>query len=184
MSYRPNHILTAKLPARAELPDNSLGERIVRQGEMWSGEVPIVKGVGTHAINVFKVTGTILVISQIAIITDITNLTNCTNVYASLYDGTLSKNLTADGAVLTAANVGDTFFKDKDETQIYTLLSAATCETYEPSNFKEGKPFYVLQKSGVDTFIRFHLATTSGVDFKMWLEFEYVTINGSKLELA
>jgi hypothetical protein len=185
MSHRQHHILGEQIPETLALPDNSIGDMLNRRiGRSFKGFVPIVRGVGSHAINVFKITGTVLVVNQFAIISAITNLTNCTNVYASFWDGTVSNDLTLDGITLSGVPVGTTFFKDKVETVPYTLLDASAGAVYEPTDWKEGKPFYVQQKYGVDSFIRFHLDTTSGVDFVMYLEFEYRLLNGAKLELV
>lgn len=185
MGCKPNFIVVEQLPETLGLPVNSIGSMLNRRiGRSWEGYVPIVLGAGSHAINVFKVTGTVLVTNQIAIITDDTDIADCTNVYASFHDGTVDNDLTLPGIDLSGVPVGTTFFKDKDETQTYTLLSAADGQVYEPTNWKEGKPFYCVAKIGASNYIQFHLTTASAVNFTMWLEFEFKLINGAKLELA
>ena len=178
-------IVGTYLPKSFNMADNTLGEYLERaHGRIWRGLVNITADTETKIFNVFQVTGTVLILNQIAIITDATALTNCTNVFASFYDSTVSTNLTADGMTLSGVPVGSTFFKDKDETQTYTLLSSAAGEVYEPTTFKEGKPFYVVQKNGADSYIRFHVTTNTTLNFTMWLEFQFAEVNGSLLALA
>jgi hypothetical protein len=181
----PDTLLNHIIPATSYLSPNTVAGFLGRAtGRCYAGFVNITADTETKAINVFQITGTVLVVNQIAIITAAPALTNCTNVYASFYDGTLDQDLTADGINLSGAPVGTTFFKDKAVSQTYTLLDVSTGVVYEPSDFKQGKPFYVVQKNGADSFIRFNLTTNTTLDFTMYLEFEYVLINGATLELV
>jgi hypothetical protein len=178
-------IIYQSVPEAQYLRTNSVGEYLSRaHGRIWRGEVPIIRGAGSHAINVFQITGTVVVSNQIAIITEITNLADCTKVYSTFYDGGSSTDLTSDGIDLSGVAVGTTFFKDKEPEQPYTLLDATTCQIYEPTGKKEGQPFFLIQKYGADCYIRFHLTTATSVNFKMYLEFTYKLINGATLTLA
>jgi hypothetical protein len=148
-------------------------------------EISIVRAAGTHAVNVFQVFGTVRIVDQAAEITEVTTLTNCTAVYATLWDGTSSKDLTADGAILSGAPVGTFFTKDQEVTQIYSVNMATEGRVNEilKAQFL-GKPFTITQKSGVDTFIRFHFTTTDDpISFKMLLRFEYTSLDGGHLNL-
>ncbi len=82
-------------------------------------DVPIISGAASVNINIFKITGTIEVISQIAQITEVTALTNMTAVYADVWDGTNAVELTkaAPGATLSGSPVGTIFTKDKVATE-------------------------------------------------------------------
>lgn len=148
-------------------------------------ELTISAAAGSHAINVFKLTGSVRIIEQVAEITEITTLTNCTGMYADLWDGTVSKSLTADGAVISGVPVGTMFTKDKDIAEIYSVSDASECQVSEVTTEEEfGRPFNITQKSGVDTFIRFHLTTTDDpISFKMLLKFVYTPLDGGCLEL-
>ena len=155
-----------------------------------NGEIEIRKtfritGTGALVASLLKVTGSVRIINQYAVIKSITSLINATNVYATAYDGTVSENLTADGAVISGFAVGSIFFKDLDFTQVYTTLNADQVRFNEVLlDNKAGKPFTIVQKNGVDTFIRFHLTTTdTPIDFEAEVTFLYEALGeGSKLE--
>jgi hypothetical protein len=178
-------VLNQIIPVPELMPANSLGEYMSRvHGRIWRGVVPIALGTGSHTLNVFKVTGSVLVTNQVGIIIDNTTLADCNQVYATYYDGTTSQDLTANGIDLSGVAVGTTFFKDKDPTQTYTMLDASAGQIYEPTSKKEGQPFYCIQKNGADCYIQFNLTTGASVDFAMYLEFTYKLINGATLTLA
>lgn len=142
-----------------------------------------VGGTGSQVVNVFKILGLVRVVEQAAEITRVGTLTNLTNLYATLYDGTNSEDLTADGAALSGMPVGTSFMKDKIITQPYSVFDASQCRVSETLDDKRlGKPFTVLQKSGTDTFIRMHYTTTDNpVDFDLFIHFEWQPINGGRL---
>jgi len=146
-----------------------------------------VTGNGTVNIPIFKVTGTIEVIKQVAEIVSITTLTNLTSMYADVWDGTVSDVLTkTTGAALSGAPVGTIFTKDQDITQPYSISLADQGRVLEASDVKLGKPFYVTQKTGdVDTFIRLNFTTTDApVDFNLDVFFDWRPIDGGSLELV
>lgn len=164
---------------------NTLGDRVNHSSSPRIAlEVPVTADTESKIFNVFKFSGTIVVLNQWARITEVTDLTNCTNVQATAYDGTNSEDLTADGIVLSGMPVGTFFSKTLDISQVYTLLDASAVEVYEPGGPKVGSPFLLNAKNGVDNFIRFHVTTNTTLDFKMYVSFEYRLLNGSTLELA
>lgn len=139
----------------------------------------------TKIFNIFKFTGTVRILNQWAIITDDTALTNCTNVYASVYDGTTSTNLTAPGIDLSGAPVGSLFTKDKIAADTYSLVVADQARVLETLTDKRiGRPFIVNAKSATDCYIRFHITTNTTLDFSMQVAFEYQLFNGSTLGFA
>ena len=185
MNAKPTHVIDEVMPVPEALQSNSIGEAIQRvDGRVWRDSVRIQANNETKIFNVFKVTGLVEILDQVAIITAAPNLTNCTNVCATYYDGSVSTELTNNTMDLSGVPVGSAFFKDKDETQPYTLLSASAGQVYEPSVWKSGKPFWLLQKDGQDCYIRFHVTTNTVLDFTMYLEFSYRLINGATLEVA
>jgi hypothetical protein len=159
-------------------------------GAAGCGEIEIRKTyniTGTAAItaNILQVFGSVRVVNQYAVITEKTTLTNATGIYADAYDGTVAEDLTADGAVISGFAVGSLFFKDKDVTQVYTAMNADQVRVNELLlDNKAGKPFTVIQKNGVDTFIRFHLTTTdTPIDFDVEIVFLYEELGtGSRLK--
>lgn len=172
------------LPATRAL--NSLWDMLFRvSGKIIMVEDVPITGTGSVNLNVFKVNGTIRVLNTWAEITEVTTLTNMTDVYADAYDGTLAIDLTkSPGAVLSGAPVGTFFTKDKASTETYSVALADQVRILEVTT-KNAVPFYVTQKNGVDTFIRFNFTTTDApISFKMTVWFEYQEINGGSLELV
>ena len=164
--------------------DNSAKDMLVRTAGYEIDKVAEITGTGSVVANVLKLTGSVIVISQWAEIMAITTLTNLTNVYATLYDGINSVDLTADGLTLSSAVVGSFFTKDKVAAEAYSANIADECRMLETIDVKKaGRPFIITQKNGVDTFIRFHFTTTdSPVLFTMRIAFEYIPFNGGILE--
>jgi hypothetical protein len=148
--------------------------------------VATIGGTGSQNVNVFKITGSVRVLDQWAIITRVGTLTNLTGVYADLWDGSASVDLTADGAVLSGMPVGTFFTKDKVAANAYSVSDASNGALLETlDNRFVGRPFIVTAKNGADTYIRFNYTTTDNpVDFDMEIHFEYELMNNSTLELA
>ena len=80
-----------------------------------------VVGTGSIVAPLLKLVGSVRVLEQYAIITAVTTLVNATAIYATLYDGTVSIDLTADGAVLSGAPVGTMFLKDQLAANAYSV---------------------------------------------------------------
>jgi hypothetical protein len=151
---------------------------------IWVEDAHITANNETKNINIFKVTGSVTVMNQWAEITEVTALTNCTNVYADLWDGTVSIDLTSPGAIFSNLVSGSFFKKAEDCTQQYLVSNANQCRMIEPTSKELSVPFIVTQKSGVDTFIRFNLTTNTNLDFKMSVWFEYLPVDGGTLTLV
>lgn len=164
---------------------NSGGNMAMRSaGLVIEGEVEI-SATGTVNLNVFQFTGSIIILSQLAIITEITTLNNLTNMYADVYDGTTATPVTkTSDADLSGAPVGTLFTKDKASSEAYTVLLADQARFSEPDD-KIGKPFKINAKNGATNYLRFNFQTTDNpVNFKMWIRFEYLPINGATLQIA
>jgi hypothetical protein len=144
----------------------------------------------SYNVPVFKVTGTVRIIEQYAILTNITNLSNMTNVYADLWAdtggaGTIIGVLTTDGMTLSDAEEGSYFTKDKEVGETYSLVKSNTGGINEtrPDEFI-GRAFTVTQRKGVDTYIRFNYTTNTVLDFVMDIYFTYFLMDGSNLEVV
>lgn len=142
-------------------------------------EIPIwkrihVTGSGDIVANVLQITGSVNIVSQYAALKEVTDITNATNVHATLYDGTNTKDLTADGATLSGAPVGTLFLKDRETTDPYTVLMSDECRVNEVLQTNRiGKPFEITQKNGADTFIQLRLKTSGSVDFVVDVFFRF-----------
>ncbi len=141
----------------------------------------IALAAGANVANVFQVTGSVRILDQWAEILAISggDITNC---YATLYDGTNSVNLTADGMDLTGAPVGTFFTKDQVAAQPYSVSIADQCRMLETlEDRKTGRPFTVTQKNGANTYIRFHATAAAEASLQIKIQFEYWPINGGAL---
>jgi hypothetical protein len=134
--------------------------------------------------NVFKFTGSIEVVAQYAEVTEVTNATNITNVYADIWDGTNSKNLTAAGANFSGLTVGSFFSKLEAVTEEYVVHIASQNRVTEITADNIGQPFLITAKQGVNNYIRFNFTTNTTLDFKMKVFFKYRIINGGSLEFV
>lgn len=142
-----------------------------------------ITGTGTVNTNVLKVTGTVQVISQWAIITEVTTLTNMTNVYADVWDGTNSVPLTkTTTCTLSNAPVGTYFSKDLISTEPYTVNMADQCRMSEMPTKNFSYPFIVTANNGSTTYIRFNYTTTDNpINFKMSVYFNWLPVDGGTL---
>lgn len=181
--FNPKSIVTVAIPGQ-DYDLNSVYEVQCREGVRINlPNVPIVKGIGSHTIDIFKFTGAIEIVNQYAILTEVNELVNLTNMYADIHDGTNTVLLTKDGAVLSGASVDTFFSKAQLVTETYSVLLADECRLLETDQKKTGRPFMINGKNGVDNFIRLNFATSTGVDFKMDVFFTYTIPDGGTLAL-
>ncbi len=165
--------------------DNSVGDYFARFGRHLDSTVNVTANNESLIVNVFQFTETLIILNQWAILTDVTSITNCTNVYADVFDGTNSEDLTKDGITLSGAPVGSFFTKDKVNTETYSLMLADQVRINEiGTDKKAGRPFTITAKNGATNYIRFLLTTNTTLDFTMFLHFEYLLLNGATLTPA
>lgn len=151
-------------------------------GTVWNKSVNIVADTETLIVNLFKFKRTIRLLDQWAMITNIVSLADCTNVYGTIYDGTTSIDLVADGIDLSGASVGTFFTKDKIATETFSLSEASQCRLNETETTKRiGRPFTITAKYGVDNVIRLHLTTSTAIEFTLYIYFEYELLDGASL---
>lgn len=144
-----------------------------------------ITGNGATVLNVFKFTGTVRILNQEAVIMAVTDIVTCSNVYATVYDGTNTKDLTADGIDLSGVSVDTYFTKDKIATETYSLNASDEVRVLETlDDRKAGRPFSVTAKNGVDNFIQFRFTGDANTDFDMFVKFDFEIVNGATIELA
>jgi hypothetical protein len=165
---------------------NSPNEILRREGVRGEVLVHVTGNNDSYNLNIFKLFGTVDFISNFIIITEINNMSNLTNVYSDLWDGAFSDSITADGADLSGIPVGSWFAKDRESTEAFSVVSAATAKAHEIRPADDiGLPFQITQKTGdVDTFIRFNYTTNTVLDFYGHLFYKWRPVNGGYLELA
>jgi hypothetical protein len=149
-------------------------------------EVNVIANNETVNQNVLKFTGTIEVVAQYAEITEVTATSNMTNVYADIWDGTNSKNLTKSdpGSDFSGLCAGSFFSKLGILTEEYIVNIASENRIGDLDNSDIGHPFLITAKAGVDNFIRFNYTTNTVLNFKMHVFFKYRTVNGGTIEFV
>lgn len=157
------------------------GER--GSGRMFEVEGATITGTGTVNQNVFILTGTVEIINQWAEIKSVTTLNNCTGVYADLWDGTNSVELTSSSpaATLSGAPVGTFFSKKELAANPYVVSFADQCRLIEIDK-KRHQPFTITANNSATTYIRFNYQTTdTPVLFTMDVYFEWIPLNGGRI---
>jgi hypothetical protein len=135
------------------------------------------------SINVLQFIGTVEIISQYAEILSVINASNMTNVYADIWDGTNSKNLTksSPGADFSGLCAGSFISKLGSITEEYEVNIATENRISDIDPGDVGQPFLITAKNGVDNFIRLNFTTNTILDFVMKVFFKYRIINGGSL---
>ena len=163
--------------------DNCLNDIIERsRGRKVKVQVNVT-GTGAISANIFKVTGSAVVIDAYGEIDLVTTLTNLTAAKFFLYDGTNSVDITANGADLSGFTAGSLILKTGDSTNAATAVDADQCRVTEAdSSKKTHHPFIVTQKNGADTYIKMSCETTDNpVNFTVTFYVVYVPLNGGTI---
>jgi len=160
--------------------DDTREGALIRSGAKHTTSTITLNANNTSAsVNVFQVTGSVLVTSIHGEVLDATTLTNCTAAYFDLYDGSAASVITkATGAALSGFNVGAFFIKDEAIASILTVINNDQANVVESSTNKASQPFITIQKTGTDTFIRFNYATTDApINAQLKVDIHYADID-------
>lgn len=181
-----SHIDLLNKAIPANVIEDTAWDMIYREAGRHIDTTATITGTGSQVVNVFQFTGSIMILNQWATVTSITTLTNLTNMYATLYDGTNSVDLTADGATLSNAPVGSFFTKNHTADQPYSVNFADECRLLETLTDKRaGRPFILTGKNGATNYIRLHYTTTDNpVNFDIFVHFEYYLFNGATFSVV
>lgn len=143
--------------------DNTAEGALIRAGGKHTTKTITLNANNTSAsVNVFQVTGTLVVLNIHGELMTKTTLTNCTSVYFDLWDGTTSVPITkTTGASMSGYNVGAFLIKDSDVASALTILNNNQCRINEAAvGAKENAPFTTVAKTATNTYIRFNYTTT------------------------
>lgn len=132
----------------------------------------------TANVNCFQITGTVQILKIYGILTAKTTLTNCTATYFDLYDSTAALEITNNDGVLSGLAVGTTMVKTAIATTTATIIDNAAGAVSDTTFL----PFFVEQKTGANTYIRFNYTTTDApADAVMTVYVEYRLLGGATL---
>lgn len=138
----------------------------------------------TASVNLFKLTGSVIVKKIYGVLTADTTLTNMTAVSFDMNDATATVQLTKADGVMSTAVVGAVIAKQAANTTTASINLAATGTIMDgvASGFYE---FVATQKNGANTHIRFTYTTTDApINATMKFFVEYESINGGSLAIA
>lgn len=178
---------TNQIPISGDPSHNSVNDLVERAGgRILKVTKEVSEAAGSHSFNLFKVNGAVNVIDAYAEIDAITTLNNLTNGRFYLDDGTATSDICLAGFVLSSVSVGTLILKTQDNTNEATVLDASTGLVLEADSSKKSHhPFVVIQKNGVDTYIKCSFTTTDDpVAFTISFYVVYKPINGGSLEVA
>jgi len=145
-------------------PPNTRDGIAIKGGLMESIPQNINANASTSTTNIFRVLGSVIIYRLYAGVNQPLS-SNITDVSYDLWDGTVSTAITLAGAEavnISAAPVGSVIAKTGANTASLAYFSSAAGVYNENAvaNTLPFKPFLVVQKNGVDTFIRFTYTTT------------------------
>jgi hypothetical protein len=129
----------------------------------------------TASENIFQLTGAVEIVSLHGFIVDATTLVNLTAASFDLWDGTIADQITKNDGVLSGLAVGTKFLKNAAKTVTMAVLDNATCVVEEGASLaKVYAPFEIIQKTGVNTYVRFTYTTTdSPIDAQLEIHCRY-----------
>lgn len=130
-------------------------------GESVTKEITLSADATTASENIFQLTGSVEIVSIYGCITDATTLTNCTAAQLQLWDSTAAVQITKNDGVLSGLGVGSIMLKNAAATVTMAIADNAAGAVTEGSSLSKAyAPFFVTQKTGANTYIRFTYTTT------------------------
>lgn len=134
----------------------------------------------TVNVNLFQISGTLLIKGLHGEVIDVTTLSNMTEVYFDLWDGTNSVPITkTTGAAMSGFQVGGFFIKDYDNTTALTTINNDQCRVTEaPASNKSFHEFLITQKRNTNTYLRLNYTTTDApINAALKIDIVYVDID-------
>lgn len=145
-----------------------------------------IGGTSAQTVNIFQLTGSVLIRKIYGMIDTKTTLANMTAAHFALYDSSTTVVLTAaTGTTMSTALPGAIVAK------VAAAATAASVNLTAAGGLLEGTTddcffsFIVSQKNSANTYLRFNYTTTDNpVNIVMTFYVEYESINGGKLEIV
>jgi hypothetical protein len=144
-------------------------------GETVSKEITLAGNAGPESVNIFKLTGTVEIISIHGFITDATTLANLTGAHLELWDSTAAIDLTKNDGVLSGMGVGTLLAKNATASTTIAIADNSVGAFTEGATVTRAyADFFLTQKAGADTYVRFTYATTDApIDAKIYWHAQY-----------
>jgi len=161
---------------------NSIVDYVKRgSGNSENAIISLDSNAAPQSVNIFGISGSVLIKKLYAVMTNTTGLTTCTGAFFEIDDGGAQAALTLNDGDISGAGEGMLIMKTDIATATMTInntLIATVSEAAVGQNlFQE---FIVTQKASQPTYLRFTYATAtdlSSLDIKMEVVVEYVQLS-------
>lgn len=159
---------------------------IIRTGGKHTTKTITLSANNTNAnVNVFQLTGSVLVLSIHGEVIDNSTMNNLTGIYFDLWDGTNSVDITksAGGATMSGFNIGAFFIRDASSASILTVVNNDQTRITEAASGPQIRTDWLAtQKAATNTYIRFNYATTdTPIDAQLKIDIVWVDIDNGAI---
>jgi hypothetical protein len=144
-------------------------------GESLSNEITLAASGGSESLNIAQLTGTVEIVSIHGFISDATTLANLTGGSLQLWDSTAAVQITKNDGVLSGMAVGTLLVKNAAATDTISIANNATGVVTEAATLSKAfEPFFITQKTGANTYIRWTYTTSdTPIDAKIFWHIRY-----------
>lgn len=130
-------------------------------GESVNKVITLAASGGSESVNIFQLTNTVRIVSIHGFVETATTFTNCTAAQFDLWDSTAAVALTKNDGVLSGMAVGTFFAKNAAATVTMAVANNATGVLTEGASLSKAfAPFFITQKTGANTYVRFTYTTS------------------------
>jgi hypothetical protein len=144
-------------------------------GEPVTTEITLAASGGAESINMFQLTGTVEVVSIHGFVSEATTLANLTGGSLQLWDSTAAIQITKNDGVLSGMGVGTLLVKNAVAANTIAIADNAVGALTEGASLaKAFAPFFITQKLGADTYIRWTYTTSdTPIDAKIFWHIKF-----------
>jgi hypothetical protein len=123
-------------------------------------EITLAGNAGPESVNIYQLTGSVEIASIYGTISEVTTLANLTGGHLELWDGTAAVDITKNDGVLSGMAIGTILAKNAAASVTIGINDNSAGALLEGSLAKAYAPFFITQKTGVATYIRWTYTTT------------------------
>jgi len=154
------------------------------EGETVTKTITLSASGATASENIFQLTGTVEIVGLHGGIVDATTLTNLTAGHFELYDSAAAVDLTKNDGVLSGMAVGTFIMKNAVASVTMGIANnVAGALTEGATGVKSFQSFFVTQKTGANTYIRFTYTTSDApINAQIFIEARYKSHNNGTVD--
>jgi len=162
---------------------NSIADYVKRgSGNFENTIISLDSNAAPQSVNIFGISGSVLIKKLYAVMTNTTGLTTCTGAFFEIDDGGAQAALTLNDGDISGAGEGMLITKTDIATATMTINNTLIATVSEAAAVGQNlfQEFIVTQKASQPTYLRFTYATAtdlSSLDIKMEVVVEYVQLS-------